>query len=626
MMKHTILILFLFLSLLCHGQSYKFFTTDRELSSSLINKIYQDRNGMIWIATEDGLNRYDGAKFITYKHDPENEYSLCHNYVRVLYEDSKGRLFVGTYNGIQLYDPETDSFSARAQWEDGKTFDSNIMSILERRNGEIWVSGNNLCTITITQGKLTAHKLDLPIPTQMTDYMIEDRQHNLWVTQGENGIYHKERRAELSKQERRLEQKEATLDKKTEAFERKEEELAKRLQKVSETQAQADQLKQQQLTELEKISGLTQDQAKEFLLHSIEDEVRHEAAMKIKEIEAQLKDEAEEKGREIIATAIQRCAADHAAETTVSVVTLPNDEMKGRIIGREGRNIRTLETITGVDLIIDDTPETITVSSFDPVRREIARLALEKLIVDGRIHPTRIEDMVEKARKEVDRTIREEGERACYETGVHNLNPELVKILGRQKYRTSYGQNVLNHSIEVAHIAGLMAAELGVDVAMAKRAGLLHDLGKSIDHEVEGSHVQLGADLARKYKENPVIVNAIEAHHGDVEPKTVIAVLVQAADAISAARPGARRENVENYIRRLQKLEELTGSYPGVEKAYAIQAGREVRIMVKPEVVTEDNMILLARDVAKKIESELEYPGQIKVNVIRETKAVEYAK
>ena len=436
----------------------------------------------------------------------------------------------------------------------------------------------------------------------------------------------KERRAELSKQERRLEQKETALDKKTEAFERKEEELARRLAKVSEAQAKADELCKEQLEKLEGISGLTQEQARQYLLQSVEEDVRHDAAMKIKEIEAQLKDEAEATAREVIATAIQRCAADHAAETTVSVVALPNDEMKGRIIGREGRNIRTLETITGVDLIIDDTPEAITVSSFDPVRREIARLALEKLIADGRIHPTRIEDMVEKAKKEVDRTIREEGERACYETGVHNLNPELVKILGRQKYRTSYGQNVLNHSIEVAHIAGLMAAELGVDVALAKRAGLLHDLGKSIDHEVEGSHVQLGADLVRKYKENPVVINAVEAHHGDVEPKTVIAVLVQAADAISAARPGARRENVENYIRRLQKLEELTGSYPGVDKAFAIQAGREVRIMVKPEVVTEDNMILLARDIAKKIESELEYPGQIKVNVIRETKAVEFAK
>ena len=436
----------------------------------------------------------------------------------------------------------------------------------------------------------------------------------------------KERRAELSKQERRLEQKETTLDKKTEAFEKKEEELAKKLAAVAQTQEEANRLKEAQMQTLEKISGLTQEQAKNHLLKSVEEEVRHETAMKIKEIEQQLKDDADEKAREILSIAIQRCAADHAAEVTVSVVPLPNDEMKGRIIGREGRNIRTLETITGVDLIIDDTPEAITVSSFDPVRREIARLALEKLIQDGRIHPTRIEDMVEKAKREVERTIREEGERACYETGVHNLNPELVKILGRQKYRTSYGQNVLNHSVEVSHIAGLMAAELGVDVALAKRAGLLHDLGKSIDHEVEGSHVQLGADLAKKYKENPVVINAIEAHHGDVEPKTVIAVLVQAADAVSAARPGARRENVENYIRRLQKLEELTGSWPGVDKAFAIQAGREVRIMVKPEVVTEDNMILLARDIAKKIEAELEYPGQIKVNVIRETKAVEYAK
>ena len=436
----------------------------------------------------------------------------------------------------------------------------------------------------------------------------------------------KERRAELSKQERRLQQKEENMDKKAEAFERKEEELVRKVAEVVAAKEEAEAVKKAHLATLEQISGLTQEQAKQFLLKTVEEEVRHDTAMKIKEIEQQMKEEADEKAREVLSIAIQRCAADHAAEATVSVVPLPNDEMKGRIIGREGRNIRTLETITGVDLIIDDTPEAITVSSFDPVRREVARLALEKLIGDGRIHPTRIEDMVEKARRDVDRTIREEGERACYETGVHGLNPELIKILGRQKYRTSYGQNVLNHSMEVAHIAGLMASELGVDVTLAKRAGLLHDLGKSIDHEVEGSHVQLGADLARKYKENPVIVNAIEAHHGDVEPKTVIAVLVQAADAVSAARPGARRENVENYIRRLQKLEELTGSYPGVEKAFAIQAGREVRIMVKPEEVSEDNMILLARDVAKKIESELEYPGQIKVNVIRETKAVEYAK
>ncbi len=436
----------------------------------------------------------------------------------------------------------------------------------------------------------------------------------------------KERRADLQKQERRLQQKEEAFDKKLDAHEKKEEELAKRLASAAAARDEIETIKRSQMEMLEKISGLTQEEAKNYLLQNIESEVRHEAAVKIKEIESQLKDQSEQLAREIISTAIQRCAADHAAEATVSVVPLPNDEMKGRIIGREGRNIRTLETITGVDLIIDDTPEAITVSSFDPVRREVARLALEKLIADGRIHPTRIEDMVEKARREVDHTIKMEGERATFETGIHGLHPELVKLLGRQKYRTSYGQNVLNHSIEVAHIAGLLASELGVDVTLAKRAGLLHDLGKSVDHEMEGSHVQLGVELARKYKESPAVIHAIEAHHGDVEPQTVIACLVQAADAISAARPGARRENVENYIRRLEKLEELTGSYPGVEKAYAIQAGREVRIMVKPEEVTEDNMILLARDLAKKIESELEYPGQIKVNVIRETKAVEYAK
>ena len=456
--------------------------------------------------------------------------------------------------------------------------------------------------------------------------MLLEAKDEIHKSRTENEKEIKERRSELSKQERRLQQKEESLDKKQDAFERKEEELAKQQAAVSATQNEVNLIKKSQMEVLEKISGLTQEDAKKYLLENVETEVRHEMAMKIKEVQTQMKEEADQTAREIIATAIQRCAADHAAEVTVSVVPLPSDEMKGRIIGREGRNIRTLETLTGVDLIIDDTPEAITVSCFDPVRREIARIALEKLIADGRIHPTRIEDMVEKARREVEHTIKVEGERACYETGVHGLNPELIKILGRQKYRTSYGQNVLNHSMEVAYIAGLLAAELGEDVALAKRAGLLHDLGKAVDHEMEGSHVQLGVELARKYKESPAVIHAIEAHHGDVEPQTVIACLVQAADAISAARPGARRENVENYIRRLEKLEELTSSYPGVEKAYAIQAGREVRIMVKPEDVSEDGMILLARDVAKKIEAELEYPGQIKVNVIRETKAVEYAK
>ena len=436
----------------------------------------------------------------------------------------------------------------------------------------------------------------------------------------------KDRRSELQKQERRIQQKEETLERKTEQYERKDEELSRRLAKVAATQEEVSDIKRAQLEMLEKISGMSTDEAKEYLLENVESEVRHETAMKIKEVQTQLNDEAEQKAREIIATAIQRCAADHTAEATISVVALPNDEMKGRIIGREGRNIRALETKTGVDLIIDDTPEAITLSCFDPVRREIARIALEKLIADGRIQPTHIDNMVEKARREVEQTIKQEGERATFETGVHGLHPELIKLLGRQKYRTSYGQNVLNHSIEVAHLCGLMAAELGEDVAIAKRAGLLHDLGKSVDHEMEGSHVQLGVELAKKYKESPQVVHAIEAHHGDVEPQTVIACLVQAADAISAARPGARRENVENYVKRLEKLEELTSSFPGVEKAYAIQAGREVRIMVKPEEVTEDNMIILARDIAKKIENELEYPGQIKVNLIRETKAVEYAK
>ena len=436
----------------------------------------------------------------------------------------------------------------------------------------------------------------------------------------------KDRRSELQKQERRLQQKEETLDRKTEQYERKDEELTRRLANVAATQEEVSDIKRAQLEMLEKISGMSTDEAKEYLLKNVESEVRHETAMKIKEVQTQLKEESDQKAREIIATAIQRCAADHTAEATISVVALPNDEMKGRIIGREGRNIRALETKTGVDLIIDDTPEAITLSCFDPVRREIARIALEKLIADGRIQPTHIDNMVEKARREVEQTIKQEGERATFETGVHGLHPELIKLLGRQKYRTSYGQNVLNHSIEVAQLCGLMAAELGEDVAIAKRAGLLHDLGKSVDHEMEGSHVALGVELARKYKESPQVVHAIEAHHGDVEPQTVIACLVQAADAISAARPGARRENVENYVKRLEKLEELTSSFAGVEKAYAIQAGREVRIMVKPEEVSEDNMIILARDIAKKIENELEYPGQIKVNLIRETKAVEYAK
>ena len=436
----------------------------------------------------------------------------------------------------------------------------------------------------------------------------------------------KSRRAELQKQERRLQQKEENLDRKIDAVEKKNDALSNKIAAAEAQQKEIEQLKNSELQLLEKISGFTVEEAKTYLVDTVRDDVTHEMAMKVKEIEAQYKDEAEERAREIIATAIQRCAADHSSEITVSVVPLPNDEMKGRIIGREGRNIRSIETLTGCDLIIDDTPEAITVSSFDPVRREVARLALEKLIQDGRIHPANIELMVAKAQKEVNATIKAEGERAIFETNIHGLHPEIVKLLGRMRYRTSYGQNVLNHSIEVAHISGLLASELGVDVATAKRAGLLHDLGKAIDHEVEGSHVTIGVDIARKYKESEEVIHAIEAHHGDVEAHTVVACIVQAADAISASRPGARRENIENYVKRLEKLEEVSKSFPGIASSYAIQAGREIRIMVKPEEVSEDQMVLLARDIARKIEEELTYPGQIKVHVLRETKAVDYAK
>ena len=436
----------------------------------------------------------------------------------------------------------------------------------------------------------------------------------------------KERRADLQKQERRLQQKEENLDHKMDAIEKKEEALAAKHAAADKANEEIRIIKRSQTEMLERISGFTADQAKDYLIAQVESEVTHETALKIKEIEARAKDEADSRAREIVATAIQRCAADHVAEITVSVVPLPNDEMKGRIIGREGRNIRTLETLTGADLIIDDTPEAITVSCFEPVRREIARLALEKLIADGRIHPTHIEEMVEKARREVEATIRAEGERAVLETGVRGLHPELQKMLGRLRYRTSYGQNVLQHSIEVSHIAGLMAAELGADVQAAKRAGLLHDIGKAVDHEMEGTHVALGVEFCRKYREKEDIIHAIQAHHNDVECKTLVACLVQAADAISAARPGARRENIENYVKRLEKLEEVTKSFPGIANCFAIQAGREIRIMVKPEEVSEDQMVLLARDIAKKIEDELTYPGQIKVNLLRETKAIDYAK
>ncbi len=436
----------------------------------------------------------------------------------------------------------------------------------------------------------------------------------------------RERRLEVQRQEHRIQQKEESLDRKTDNLEAKEEKLAARAKDIDARLEECERLKQSQLDLLEKISGFTKEQAKTHLLDMLDGELTHEKATKIMEFEQQTKEDADKIAKNILGAAIQRCAADHSSEITVSVIALPNDEMKGRIIGREGRNIRALETATGVDLIIDDTPETITISSFDPVRREIARVALEKLILDGRIHPGRIEELVAKATAEVDATIKQAGEYAMVEAGVHNLHPEIVKLIGKLRYRTSYGQNVLNHSLEVCHLSGLLAAEMGADINLAKRAGLLHDLGKAIDHEQEGSHIQLGVEAAKKYRENDIIVNAIHAHHGDAEPKSLIAFIVQAADAISAARPGARRENIENYIKRLEKLEEITNSFEGVETSFAIQAGREVRIVVKPEVVSDDQMVLMSHQIAQRIEKELEYPGQIKVNVIRESRAVDYAK
>lgn len=436
----------------------------------------------------------------------------------------------------------------------------------------------------------------------------------------------KERRGEVSRQERRLNQKEETLDRKMNSLERKEDSLQAKLKNADEKIAEADRIKNSQLEVLEKISQFTVDQAKEYLLNSLEDELTHEKALRISAYESQIKDECENRARQYISLAISRCAADQVSETAVSVVTLPNDDMKGRIIGREGRNIKAIETLTGVDLIIDDTPEAITISCFDQVRREVARIALEKLIADGRIHPTRIEEMVDKARREVEHRIKQEGERAVLETNVHGINHELIKLIGRLRYRTSYRQNVLDHSIEVAHLAGMMASELGVDANLARRAGLLHDVGKALSYEIEGSHVQIGVDVCKKYKESPDVIHAIEAHHGDVETRTVVAALVQAADAISAARPGARSENYENYIKRLEKLEEICTSFDGVEKSYAIQAGREVRIMIQPEKINDEKMVIVAREIAKKIENEMNYPGQIKINLIRESRVVEFAR
>ncbi len=461
--------------------------------------------------------------------------------------------------------------------------------------------------------------------TRKKELLLEAKEESI-KTKNELEKETRERRAELQKYEKRVMAKEETLDKKLDAVEKRDQGISRKEEELNRKKQEVDALSAKRLQELERISGLTSVQAKEYLLKTVEDEVRHETAVLVKEMEVKVKEEADKKAKNCIVNAIQRCAADHVAEATISVVQLPNDEMKGRIIGREGRNIRTLETMTGVDLIIDDTPEAVVLSGFDPVRREVARIALEKLIIDGRIHPARIEEMVEKAQKEVEVMIREEGEAATLEAGVHGIHPELVKLLGKMKFRTSYGQNVLRHSVEVSLLCGLFAAEIGLDVRVAKRAGLLHDIGKSVDHEMEGSHVQIGADLCRKYKESEIIINAVEAHHGDVEPQSLIACIVQAADAISAARPGARRETLETYTNRLKQLEDITNEFKGVDKSFAIQAGREIRIMVVPEVINDTDMVLLARDISKKIEDELEYPGQIKVNVIRESRVTDYAK
>ena len=461
--------------------------------------------------------------------------------------------------------------------------------------------------------------------TKKKEALLEAKEENL-KAKNELEKETRERRAEIQRYERRVLSKEENLDKKSEAMERKESSLAAKEETLRKRSSEVEELFAKEQEELEKISGLTSEQAKEYLLKSVEEDVKHDTAKLIKELEAKAKEEADKKAKEYVVTAIQRCAADHVAETTISVVQLPSDEMKGRIIGREGRNIRTLETLTGVELIIDDTPEAVVLSGFDPIRREVARIALERLIVDGRIHPARIEEMVEKAQKEVDTMIREEGEAAALDVGVTGIHPELIRLLGRMKFRTSYGQNALKHSIEVAQLSGLIAGEIGLDVRLAKRAGLLHDIGKSIDHDVEGSHIQIGVDLCRKYKESPTVINAVEAHHGDVEPETLIACVVQAADTISAARPGARRETLETYTNRLKQLEDITNQFKGVDKSFAIQAGREIRVMVVPEQVSDADMVLLARDIAKQIEFELEYPGQIKVNVIRESRVTDYAK